>query len=426
MADDWNNIDEELKKLEDEFSGDDNVMRELAAPSAADYWKKRLEEEKELWAKIIETKEEEKKALQAKLSKQEKDLDALKQEIKKIGEGYAEEAQAWQERFKTKETELLLEKERVLWDEKFRGLQYENRILQEEFDRSRKYYEEEKTNTKNANKKEMEELLSAQNVLIENLDALERELGEYEASSESYRKEKERLGGELALSGEQLKNVSEKYARSEREKEELNARIGYLNESFAERRDGYLEYLSCVTDYFSGRVRDNLGTILGIINYCFRRIRLHKLAKKQLIIVSDVVEKILQSVDKMTELIPPEKLELQEFSAVRLFAKLGDSMEASQLPLDLKIKANYPGLKDALSPYAERAVKAAVVCKPVPVGSILNLEITLQGRISVDPEFIRLRKILFLHEWSLSTAFDSGSNNTKMSIQIPAFKTVEG
>jgi hypothetical protein len=418
--DNLNGIDEELKKLEDEFSNDDNVMRELAAPSAADYWKKRLEEEKELWSKMIETKEEEKKALQAKLSKQEKDLVALREDVKKIQSGYAEESQAWQERFKTKETELLLEKERVGWDEKFRGLQYENKILQEEFERSKKYYEEEMSGVRNAHGKELEELISAQNALVENLDSLEREIGEMEKMTGSYREEKETLGKELALRETKLAELAEKLARAQAEKAELAARADYFYARAGSLKEQYSQYLSCMTDYFFARVRDNIGTVLGIIGYCFRRLGLKKAVKRQMIVMSEASERMLKSMDAVAGLVAPGKLELQDFSAERLLSRLCDNADASCLPPGLKVKANYAVLAEALCPYADRAVKSGVSCRAVPAGNILGLEITVQGKIEVNPEFIRLRHVVFMHEWDMSTAFEN--NNTKLLIEIPAIE----
>lgn len=299
------------------------------------------------------------------------------------------------------------------------SLQYENKILQEEFERAKNYYEKEKDNIRAQHGKELEELFSAQNLLIENINSFEQSIKELEAMAENNLKDKENLNAELALQKEKLAGIMEKYEFIESEKNRLQDKLGYLLDELKHLRKNYSEYLSSIIDYFGLRAKDQLGTVLGIANYCLQHLRIGRgrVFKKQLVILSEIVDGILQTIEGLTGLVFYNRLDFQEISVERLFAKLGDTIDTSHIPVALKLKVNYPELKRVISPYTDRALKANIRCSKIPVGNLLTLDIVVPGEVKLDAEFVQLKHIVFLHEWRLAVVFEN--DTTTITIEIP-------
>jgi hypothetical protein len=424
MDEEWKNIEDELKELENEFSADDDMIRQLSAPSAADYWKKRLEEEKSLYEKIIQTKEEEKKSLQLKLEQQKEQIAALEQKINNLEQTMNEEAQAWQERLKSKETELMLEKERVGWDEDLKKLQYEKKILEEDIERLKVSHQQEIENIISKHKKQLEELLATQNSLIENIESIDRELTEIKTNSTNQinelTQEKNRLSQEIGLNKQKIDELSQKNSELLNENSLLMEKLNYLNNTLEYSKKKYIEYVSFVLHYFTVSFRDYLGTILGIINYCYSKLRIPRVFRKQMMVMNDIVDKILQLIDRTLSFVQIKKLDIQEMYAERLINRLTDNIDTEILPPGLKLKVDFQQLRKVILPYIDLSYKIEIEYKDYKFENFLIFKLTIPDKIVINNDFVMLRNTIFLHNWDIITSFEN--NETNISISIPVFK----
>lgn len=129
--DEFNDLDKELERLRAELSVQDEWSRQFQAPSPGDYWKHRLEEEKTLFNKKLQAGEEEKKALEARLNKQQSEISGYNQKLSELEKKFELDTRAWEDRLKTKEAELLMEKNRLMWEDNIRRTEFDNKNLLE-------------------------------------------------------------------------------------------------------------------------------------------------------------------------------------------------------------------------------------------------------------------------------------------------------
>jgi chromosome segregation ATPase len=298
--DDWDSIEQDLKQLEHEFSSNDSFLEQLSGPTAADYWKKKLDAEKQLFSKTVETKEQEKKVLESKLEQTLVEMNNLHEQVNKLEQSLSDESQTWQERLKTKETELVLQKERVDWVEKIKELEYQNKLVREELDRTRKFYAQQIEDNRITHVKEMEELMAAQNILIGNFDMIEQEFAQVQSLYESDRaqtsKEKQNLLNDIDARIQELNTAKEKVTRFEKENAELITRIDTLSSEAIREREEYRQYVQSMMNEFIYTIKDNLGSVLGINNFCLRRMKVSKIVKKQLLIINKITGKMLEAI----------------------------------------------------------------------------------------------------------------------------------
>jgi len=130
--DEFHDVDKELDRLKAELAGQDDAIRRFRAPASGDYWQRRLDEEKILWNKKAIAREEEKKALEARLTQQQVHIDQYNNQLKDMERRLDSEAREWEQRLKAKEADLLIEKNRLLSEEKVKHVEMENRRLLEQ------------------------------------------------------------------------------------------------------------------------------------------------------------------------------------------------------------------------------------------------------------------------------------------------------
>ncbi|MDI6756507.1 MAG: hypothetical protein QME32_00625, partial [Endomicrobiia bacterium] len=127
----YSELDKELVRLKSELDIQDEMTNRFTAPVSTNYWQKRLEEEKELWRKRMLTREEEKKTLESQIRRQETHLKEYESKLSGIEKNFERELKNWEEKFRVKEADLLLEKNRILWEEKVKDAESETRQILE-------------------------------------------------------------------------------------------------------------------------------------------------------------------------------------------------------------------------------------------------------------------------------------------------------
>lgn len=255
--DEFKDLDRELEKLRQELNLLDNSVHSppLRGMDTSDYWRRRLEEEKLLWDKKFAFAEAEKKHLTERLAQQEKQLAEYQQQFQKLQEQMERETQLWQERLRAKETDLMLEKNRLLWEDKIRQANLEiEKYLKEISDLNQKI-----VHLKDKQEQEKEELLkqfaAEKQNLKEQISLLNQEITLREnayqdlknKSQEDARKLSERieqLSAELENSRSQIQELTEKINKLEESKKEILKQQQDLQKNLQEKQIELKQWLT--------------------------------------------------------------------------------------------------------------------------------------------------------------------------------------
>jgi len=127
--DDFKDLDQEINNLKKQLNFGGGAEGGGAFPEINDYWKRRLDEEKILFSKRLSGREEEKKTLELRISQQQAQIDQYHQVLKELEKKFDHESSQWEERLRIKEADLLLEKNRVLNEEKVKEAELETRRM---------------------------------------------------------------------------------------------------------------------------------------------------------------------------------------------------------------------------------------------------------------------------------------------------------
>ena len=387
----WDDIEQEIQKLEEEYSNDEEVLRYLAAPASSDYWKKRLDEEKSL-------KGEENKVMEAKLKQQETEITTLRNELKHMRESIKQGQQDWQQELKVKETELLLDKERVQWNEKVRDLEYNTEKLLEQIEQLKQFSQRKEEELTQSYKRDLEEITKSRDELLKSIELLESELSAIKDTDEKNRAS--------------LQGAVEKNTYLEVDNKELKYAVD-------RQKEIYITHLSSILDYFVPTLKDYLGTITGLINYSVNNMKSKFwFGKKQTLLkqfanVKDTMNKILSVLQETSSVLLPEKLEFQETTVDRFLVKLYDDIDTTRLPEGLKVKSDIVRLKRAFEQCIKPTVNVTAEHNITPAGQEVLLRIAFPEKIRYDEKFINLKHVLFLHNWHMSV------ENNIVLISIP-------
>src|SRR3989339_841162 len=129
MTDSWDWVEQELKKIQDDMPQDAEMMQMVDAISVADFWKRRYDEERMLWERKLETKEDEKKDLKDKALTHEMSIKELDYRFKELERRWEQEKLMLEDRLKSREIEASLEKAQLMWESRIKLLEEENRSM---------------------------------------------------------------------------------------------------------------------------------------------------------------------------------------------------------------------------------------------------------------------------------------------------------
>lgn len=298
--DEFNELDKELAQLKEELAGhDDEWTRQFHFPAAGDYWRRRLEEEKTLWEKKISARTEEKKALEAMINQQKSQLEQYNQRVKEIEKKFEDDSKRWAERLKAKETDLFLEKNRLLWEEKVKQANEENQKLLEKaselnakigdmkdeqykdkkklgdiFDQERAVYEERiKTYTD-----QIDVLKKRITELDENIEHRVTQMQKINDFYDAKLTESEKNAAELLLAKDSIA----------KEKEELQQNLDRINKEAKKDRERAKQSTSHINQAYVQSLHSYLGPLFGFVE----SIASGKLASSSWKMVKELVQRV--------------------------------------------------------------------------------------------------------------------------------------
>lgn len=304
--DEFNDLDRELEKLKAELSLTDEWTRQFSSPAPGDYWKHRMDEEKALWQKKLEVNEQEKKAMEARMNSQQSEIGAYNQKLAEIEKKFDVESKNWEERLKAKEAELLMEKNRLLWEDKVREVEFENRNhlkaiadlngelsklkdahaaeikkLEEEFGRERGAYHERIKTGVESTQLLQERILELEGRLHQRSTELEGEIA--------------KVSGQALIAEDNGKKSAAESENLKKEKQQLEAEVARVKQKGLEERNHAEHMFKEMSKGFVDSWRKSLGSVIGMVRF----IQDHRTTRP----VWNVFSELLKKAEDETELL---------------------------------------------------------------------------------------------------------------------------
>ncbi|MCX7956394.1 MAG: hypothetical protein N2643_00660 [Endomicrobia bacterium] len=303
----WDEIEKELSELELQYGDSDEIVKNLVTPSVSAYWKKKLEEEKILYEKMLQTKEEEKKQMLLKLQQQLEIVEDLKKQIEKLEKGEYEKLKDKYEELRIRELELEKEKEKLVWQQQIQGLEFDKKVIEQEIEKTKKEYEQQKQELLVYYNRQFNSLLEVQKQLIDETNKLEQEIDEIVSATKDeiakVNTEKESYIKELKEMKDTLENMRKEKELITNEKNNLLIKIDNINkEHIQDKKQLLLSIVQNVKNY-TNEIRSLCGLIIGATNFMMKYPKFKKAAKFHQEIILNSVQRIVSMLDEIVKSI---------------------------------------------------------------------------------------------------------------------------
>ncbi|MFN3550522.1 MAG: hypothetical protein ACK4WJ_01755 [Endomicrobiia bacterium] len=303
----WQEIERELSELELQYGDKDEVMQNLITPSVSAYWRRKLEEEKILYEKMLQTKEEEKKQIILKLQQQEQIIEDLKKQIEKIEHGEYEKLKDKFEELRKKELEIEKEKEKLLWRQQIQDLEYDKKIIEQEVERAKQEFEQQKQELLVYYNRQFNSLLEVQNQLLEETSRLEQELDKVVSTA---KKEIEKFSLEKDLVLKELEDLKVVIDNLKKQKEILTNEKNFLLKNIEDiKQQNILDKKKIVSDIaynvknYLNEIRSLCGLIIGAINFVSKHHRYKHSVKFHYELILNSIQRILSILDEVAKFV---------------------------------------------------------------------------------------------------------------------------
>lgn len=334
----WEAVRQKLKELQ---TSPASYRLERTTPledlAAAEYWKRRFEEEKNLWEKRFYQKEKEQEDLQKKYLNNERDARELFHKIKELEDRLRLEETIWEERSKNKVMEAEIGKTRVEWDSKLHALEDENQHL-----RARIRQGIEATERESLRRKEIEE---DKQRMQEELKVLEQKITDTEA------KEEERIRAmelEKQKVEESLRTLQEREHESLEKCQAAEQKLAYLareqNERLLMLAEREKEQSALFEDFTKGvvhRVRNHLGIMSGTLQLCLSNFTLDDNLKKQLNLIHSNAQTMFKTIEEALTISKVPEMSMKPVKINELVSSVLYSSEEEARLHNVRIVKNF-------------------------------------------------------------------------------------
>ncbi|MFQ3675559.1 MAG: hypothetical protein SNJ64_03345 [Endomicrobiia bacterium] len=303
----WDEIEKDLSDLELQYGDSDEIVKNLVTPSVSSYWRKKIEEEKLLHEKILQTKEEEKKQIELKLSQQQQIIEDLKAQIEKLEKGESEKLRQKFDELKLKEIELIKEREKILWQEQIQGLEFDKKVIQQEIDRAKQHFEQEKQELLVYYNRQFNSLLDVQKELIEETNKIEKDLENIVLSAQSEinlaKEQVNKITSELEESKQLLDSIKTEKQNIILEKQKLAETIEQLKQQNITDKKEVKNIISQIVNTYISEIRSLSGIIIGATNFCEKFSNSKKSVKFHHELILATVQRMLSVLDELVKSI---------------------------------------------------------------------------------------------------------------------------
>lgn len=352
MTDSWDWVEEELKKIQDEMPSDPEMMQVVDAISVADFWKRRYDEERMLWERKLEMKEDEKKTLKDKAQTHEMAIRELEIRFKELERRWEQEKLLVEDRLKSREIQSTLEKAQLSWESKIRVLEDENNSMKIMLGAKEGVRFAPPSAPRGAvqapgqvpalSPEKESELLQRETEVARSEEEAKKRLTQLETEKNEVAKvmmEREKL-----LAGEK-----EKWEKLEKELSRMSEQMKQQLGNLKEREDDHFVILEDLARGFAHRVRNYLGIISGTVQLAVANFKMEKDLEDQLKIVDQNVQEMLKSIEDFLSLarIPEMTMEPVNINHVleNALSSFGDKMRIQNISVARNLTAEMPQYK---------------------------------------------------------------------------------
>lgn len=378
MNDSWDWIQSELKKIEEELPSDSQMLEVVDAISVADFWKRRYDEERMLWERKLQLKEDEKLQLKEKTQMHEMALKELEWKLKELERRWEQEKLLLEDRLKAKELEAEIHKNKLQWETRISVLEKENAALRKRLSNI--------TGVPLSKLDEESLPVVAQQPSSIVTDAKIKELEERLRQAEyEYRQSLKKLEEEKNSILKQLEEKEKNFLQEKSAWETVEKEITQINQLMTERlkqlRGREQDHFSVLEDLargFAHRVRNYLGIISGTVQLCVANYKMDDELKNQLSIVEQNVSDMLKSIEEFLSLAKIPQMNLQKLSLQKVIEKvlssLDEKLKSSNISVEKKfvqtpeLEIDEKLISEALTHIINNSIEA------MPSGGLLTIE----------------------------------------------------
>lgn len=267
----YSELDKELTRLKSELDIQDEMTSRFTAPVSTNYWQKRLEEEKELWRKRMLGREEEKKVLESRLRRQESELKEYQSKLSDVEKTFERELKNWEEKFRVKEADLLLEKNRILWEEKVKDAESETRQILEKIGTLNETIARMKDEAASEKEKMLARFDEEKKMLADRISFLESALENLKSHYLDVKNlalsEDEKLRKEIASRAAEIEGLSAELSAVAAERNALKKETDSLRSDFAEESMDIDRKRRAATAAASERISSRFAALVATLEY---------------------------------------------------------------------------------------------------------------------------------------------------------------
>lgn len=454
--DEWDNVRQRIRELQGSIVNSSyDVRSTLDQISVADFWKRRYEEEKQLWEERLAKKEREQSTIQEKFNQDEQGVRELSFKLRELEGRLQSEKMLWEERSKVKSLESEIEKKKIEWDAKTRSIEDENQQLRAKLRQGTELSEEEVRRRQHAESEKMrfqDEVKELQRKLQDAAADEQKKIRQIELEREALQKQLQ----DLQSVKEQGK---EKSVEIEKELALLSSERDIQLSVLAEREKEQFESFEDLARGFAHKVRNYLGIMSGTLQLCMTNYKMDDELKKHLALVEQNAQDMLKSIEEFLSLSKIPELSFQSASINELLSNVLYTLEDAARPQKVRFDKNFTEplppvyvdtklLSEAFKQIALNAIEAS------PVGGAVTISTNYEshsGKLSVriadggkgisenhlkkvfQPYFTTkkgkkglglcaAKRAIDLHHGSLSIA-SSKDQGTTLTVQIAAQRT---
>jgi signal transduction histidine kinase len=353
MDESWDWVEQELKKIQDDMPQDAEMMQVVDAISVADFWKRRYDEERMLWERKLETKEDEKKNLNDKAQLHEMSIKELDYRFKELERRWEQEKLMLEDRLKSREIESSLEKSQLMWESRIKLLEEENKSMKIQLGVSPDNYSHIPqglagktfipTPAADAARREMESHLKEREEIVrKNEEEAKKRL-------EALEVEKNQVAGVMAEKEKALNAAKEKWDKLEKDLGKMSTQMKQQLDNLKAREEDHFVILEDLARGFAHRVRNYLGIISGTMQLSIVNFKMEPELEEQLKIVDLNVQDMLKSIEDFLSLARIPEMNMQPININQLtdtaIASFGDRFKSDNITVRRNYAAEMPLFK---------------------------------------------------------------------------------
>jgi signal transduction histidine kinase len=343
MEDSWDWVQEELRKLQDDIPADPEMMQVVDAISVADFWKRRYDEERLLWERKLESREDEKHALQDRAQEHAMSIKELDFKLKELERRWQQEKLLLEDRLATKEAETATIRAESQLEKRLHAVELENENLKDQLSRAAGVPFRPSAVPQQPSAGVTMPVMPAADAassaeyrdLANRLAAREADLKKSEEDIRRRMEEIEAQRTQVArdLSEKEKNFLTEKqqWQAAEHEVKSLSTQMVQKLSNLKEREEEHFVILEDLARGFAHRVRNHLGIMSGTIQLALANFKMEAELAEQLQVVDQSVQDMLKSIEDFLSLARIPELSLQPLNSVQ-------ALESALAPLDAKCR----------------------------------------------------------------------------------------